>query len=491
MNGIDPRRPVVVGAGQFLQRPDDPLDALEPLAMMAEVLERAADDAGNRDLLKAADSIQVVRGAWPYPDPGRLLGDRFAADARTGLSASGGNAPQSLVNRACVDVEAGRRDVVLIVGAEGIYTRRRAKRQGKRIPYTTRNGTGPDEQLGEEVPMSHPFEKARGLEMPIQFYPLFESAFRASRGESIPTHRDRVARLWETFNQAAVANPYAWIRTPMTAGEIREPSPGNRMVGFPYTKAMNSNWDLDQAAALVVCSVEAAERHGVPRERWVFPLAGVDGHDTYFVSNRVSLHESPAIRTIGRRLFEMTGHAPESIAHVDLYSCFPSAVQIAATELGLGLDRRLTETGGLTFAGGPLNNYVTHAIATMVGALRNDPGTVGLCSANGGYVTKHAIGLYSTEPAAHGFRHAAPQGEIDALGSRPLAEDHVGRATIEGYTVMYGADGPERALAACLTPDGARTWARSIDPERMGAMVTEEHVGRNVSIGADGELLFP
>src|SRR5439155_27112090 len=173
------------------------------------------------------------------------------------------------------------------------------------------------------------------------------------------------------FNKVAVANPYAWFRTPMTAAEIREATPDNRMVGFPYTKAMNSNWDLDQAAALVICSAGAAEACGVPRDRTVFLHAGTDAHDTPLVSNRDNLWSSPAIAAAGRKLFELAGAGVDDLAHADLYSCFPSAVQISANALGLSQGRPLTVTGGLTFAGGPLNNYVTHSIATMTGLLRS------------------------------------------------------------------------------------------------------------------------
>jgi acetyl-CoA C-acetyltransferase len=484
MNTVDPRTPVLVGTGQFVQRPDNPIDALEPVAMMREALLAAADDAGSRALLDKATHTWVVTGAWPYPDPGALLRAEFGNESRTGLSTDGGNTPQSLVNKASLRILAGEADIVLIAGAEGIWSRRRARRMGERIPYTEQSGVAPDEVLGADVTMSHPVEQARGFEAPINFYPIFESAFRASRGESIDEHRDRVSRLWETFNRVAVENPYAWVRTPMTAAEIRSPDAGNRMVGFPYTKAMNSNWDLDQGAALILCSAEAAEAAGVPRDRWLFPHAGTDGRDTNYVSNRGNLYSSPAIRVAGRTAMELAGVGPDTIDHVDLYSCFPSAVQIGATELGLGLDRQLTQTGGLTFAGGPLNNYVTHSIATMANRLRNEPGTVGLCSANGGYVTKHAFGIYSTNPPANGFRHADCQDEIDTHPSTELDDTYVGPGTIEGYTVMHGAEGPEVALAAITTPNG-RQWANSRDPQLMEALMAEEHIGRPVDVSPE------
>jgi acetyl-CoA C-acetyltransferase len=165
-------------------------------------------------------------------------------------------------------------------------------------------------------------------------------------------------------------------------------------------------------------------------------------------------------------------------------------VQIGARELGLSPDRPLTVTGGMSFAGGPWNNYVMHSIATMAGLLRNDPGSLGLCTANGGYVTKHAFGIYSTEPPPSGqFRHAEPQAEVDALPRRELAEDHEGAVTIETYTVMHDRENqPERALVACLTEDGRRAWGTSTDGATMKAMIAEEFVGRAATMRADGAL---
>lgn len=489
---IDPRTPVLVGAGQFKQRPDNPVEALEPVAMMGEALDAAVDDAGSPGLAGRATHTWVIRGAWPYTDPAALLNERFGARAKTGLSTDGGNTPQSLVNEACRRISAGQAEVVLIAGAEGIWSRRRARRRNERIPYTDQPDSVPDELLGVDVVMNNKVELERGLSMPINLYPVFESAFRASRGETMGGHRDRLAAMWEKFNQAAVANPYAWVRTPMTAEEIRDPSPANRLVGFPYTKAMNSNWDLDLAAALILCSAEAAAAAGVPRDRWVFPHSGTDGRDTDYVSNRGDLHSSPAIRVAGRRAMELAGVGTDDVDYVDLYSCFPSAVQIAATELGLDLGRDLTLTGGLTFAGGPLNNYVTHSIATMAGKLRENPGTVGLCSANGGYLTKHAFGVYSTEPSEGGFRHQNCQDEIDRFPSVELDADYTGDATIEAYTVMHGRTpsgefGPEVALASVRTPNG-RQWARCADPAVMDEMTQTEFIGTDVSVNNDFEF---
>ena len=225
MTATDPRLAVIVGVGQFIQRPADPQGALEPVAMMVEAVERAADDAGTRQLLGRVESIRVVKGAWPYHDPGRIIAERIGASPRqTALSTDGGNTPQSLVNRTCLEIGEGRLDVAVLVGAEGIWSRRRARRAGRTIPYTDDADRPAAEVLGHELQMSSKLEEQRGFEAPVNIYPTFENAIRASRGESIPEHRARISELWAGFNRVAVDNPYAWVRRPMTAEQIRTPS---------------------------------------------------------------------------------------------------------------------------------------------------------------------------------------------------------------------------------------------------------------------------
>jgi acetyl-CoA C-acetyltransferase len=336
--------------------------------------------------------------------------------------------------------------------------------------------------------MGGPAEVEAGLVMPVTVYPLFENALRAAAGRGVDEHGRAIAGLWAGFSAVAEGNPHAVLPRRHTAEEIGTPGPENRMVGFPYPKLMNSNNHVDQAAALLLASVETADALGIARDRWVFPLSSAEADD-HPLSERADLHSSPAIASAGRAALRLAGFDAGDLAHVDLYSCFPSAVQVAAAELGLSLARELTVTGGLTFAGGPWNNYVTHAIATMTARLRADPGTAGLCSANGGYLSKHAIGVYSTRPPENGFRQVSTQEEVDRLPRRPYAEAYEGEATVETCTVMHGRTGaPERGVAACLLAGGGRTWATTDDASVMAGMLTEEFIGRPVRV-AGGALL--
>jgi acetyl-CoA C-acetyltransferase len=491
--GVDPRAPVLVGVGQFSNRVDRGAEVLEPVDLMAVALRRAEVDTGVASVLRGADSVRVLcELSWRYGDPGALVAARVGAEpAETLVTVMGGNYVQTLVNQTALDIAAGRRDLVLLCGGEAWRSRTRARRDGVDLGWTTQpEGTRPTTVFGDERPLNHEAEVARGVFLPVHLYPMFDVALRAHEGWTIDEHRHRIAALWSSFSEVAARNPNAWIQRAFTPEELATVTPDNRMVGFPYTKRLNSNNAVEQGAALIMCSAERADALGIPADRWVFLHGGSDAHDHWFVSERADLHSAPAIRVAGRAALDLAGIGVDDLAHVDLYSCFPSAVQIAARELGLGEDRPLTVTGGMSFAGGPWNNYVMHGIATMVDLLRADPDAFGLCTGNGGYLTKHAFGVYrAAPPAGPGFRHIEPQAEVDALPRRDPAPDHVGPVEIESYVVAHDRDGaPEQALVALLTPDGRRTWGTTDDAATMAAMVTAEHVGRSAAIDGDGRV---
>jgi acetyl-CoA C-acetyltransferase len=490
---VDPRTPVLVGAGQVTHRAASLAEGLEPVALMAEAVERAAADA-NLAGVPQADVVRVVNLlSWQYRDPAHFLAGRLGLSPReTGYTTVGGNMPQTLVNITAQEIQRGELDIAILAGGEAWRTRQRAQREGATITWDKLpKGTEPGRVLGTELVMSAPEELERGIFPAVQVYPLFESALRAASGRSPDDHLRRVSELWARFSAVAATNPYAWLQEAKTAEEIRTPGPGNRMIGLPYPKYMNSNNDVDMAAALIVCSAEAARQLGVPDERWVFPHAGADCHEIPFVSNRWDLDDAPAVRIGGRRALELAGIGIDDVEVIDLYSCFPSAVQLGAAALGLALDRQLTRTGGLSFAGGPWNNYVMHAIATVMADLRDRSGSVGLVWANGGYVTKHSFGVYATTPPAAEFRHAQPQDEIDRLPTRAVVPPAVaaGPATIDAYTVMHDRQGaPETAIAACRLSDGRRAWGLSSDRAVADALCTGEWVGRAVTLDAEGTL---
>jgi acetyl-CoA C-acetyltransferase len=494
---LDPRTPVLVGVGQWSNRVDRGEPAVEPADMMAEALRRAAEDSGaGARALVGADAVRVSRSlSRHYRNPARLVAERVGATpSDEAVTPVGGNEPQGLVAQSSRDIAAGDADIVLICGAEAWRTRSATPRdQREQLGWTTQDDTVPPaRQTAPDFQLNHPAEIARQVFAPSQVYALFEQALRAAAGRSIDDHLVRVSELWAAFNAVAVANPHAWIREPLNAEQIRTPTPDNRWIWWPYTKVMNANSAVEQSAALILCSAASATALGVPRDRWVFPRAATQAHDTYIVSHRRDLHSAPALRAAARELLALASTRADELAHVDLYSCFPSAVEVGADEIGLGLDWQLTVTGGLSFAGGPWNNYGTHAIATMAEVLRADPGSLGLVTGVGGYLTKHTLGLYSTEPPPDGFRWTDAQEQAELTPRRELAEAVDGTATVESWVVQHGRDGgAEGVLAACLLEDGRRAWASSDDADTVAEMrAGAEQVGRLVKIGPEGALFL-
>ncbi|MCU4183977.1 acetyl-CoA acetyltransferase [Acidiferrimicrobium sp. IK] len=485
---LDPRTPVIVGVGQISQ-PE--LPAPEPVALIAEAARLAGDDAAAPSLLGSLDSIRIVNLlSRAYPDPAALVAGLLGATPReTVATTAGGNTPQVLLNRTAEDIMAGRLDVALIGGAESWRTRSWYKARGEKAPWSQQDAaTTPTVTVGEELVLAAAEELALGLGAPVQFYPMFETALMvsaAAAGTKPDDHLSGAAALWARFSAVAATNPYAALPAALTASQIATPTPDNRYIGWPYTKRMNSNNNVDQAAVVMMCSVEAAVAAGVPRDRWVFLHAGSRASDQVDVIRRDRLDASPAIRAVGRDTLALAGIGVDDLELVDLYSCFPSAVQVAARELGLDLQRDLTVTGGLTFAGGPWNNYVTHGIATMVERLRARPDAYGLCTANGGNLTKHAAGVYAAFPPATPPRFGHPQEQVDATPRRAVApRGWQGSGRLEAWTVMHDRAGqPEVAFAYGLTGDGARLVGASRDSDLLAALAGGTAMSSLSSVG--------
>ncbi len=497
----DPSTPVIVGVGQVAQRPADPADASEPADLLADAVRAAEADAGARSPLVARASTIAVCDilSWRYPDPAAAVARRVGAEPRlTVLSTVGGNSPQMLVNRLADAISRREADVVAIGGVECMYSRLRARAGERRWLEWSHPDDEPCPNVwGDDRGGSNEYEMAHGIAAPTLVYPLFETALRAASDRTIDQHQRHVADLWSGFARVAASNPHAWSQEGWTPDQIREPAPDNRMVTFPYTKRMCANLNVDQAAAVVMCSYGTAVDAGVPVDRLVFPLAGADVHDHFYVSERHSLAAAPGIGIAGRAAAAASGLDLDGIARFDLYSCFPSAVQLAMGALGLGGpaggdDRPLTVTGGLAFAGGPGSNYASHSIAAMVEACRADPGSVGMVTALGWYATKHSVGVYSTSPSPAGYRAADPtalQAEVDGGPGREAAGPLSGPVEVEATAVVVERDGtPSLGMLAGLDGHGRRALAVSRDRDLCASMTTEPWEGRRVRLSTDGTV---
>ena len=337
-------------------------------------------------------------------------------------------------------------------------------------------------------------EEARhDLRAAIHFYPLLENAIRGGLRRGVASHMEAMGRLFERLASVAKDNPLATRRAGYSARDLATISDDNRWICFPYPRLMNANAIIDQAAAVLMTSVEKARDWGIPPERWVFLHGCADGTDTWVVSERERLDASPAIRGCARLALDMAGKTVADVAAFDLYSCFPSAVEVAMKEIGIAAadPRPISVTGGLPFFGGPGNNYVTHSIAEMMTVVRARPSAFGMVTANGNYLTKHSAGLYSTMPVEGPWRREDPkklQAELDSGPRRRVDTTPVGTGSIETYCVAYGKDAPERAhVIGRLDSSGDRFVATAPEePGVLAEMVAREQLGRRVTVADRG-----
>jgi acetyl-CoA C-acetyltransferase len=489
--------PILVGAGQYLQRDADPVEAMSPLDMMVECARRAAEDVGGGPgLLAQLDSVAVVNIlSWPYRNAPARLAERLGAQPLEQLyTTMGGNTPQWLVNRTAEKIYHGKVNLALLAGAEAVNTVRRAHRSNTPLSWES-GGVGAYTEAGDMRLGTSEAEVAHGLELPVQIFPLFENALRARLGLGIEEHGRRLGELCARLSAVAAENPYAWFQQARSAAEIAAVTAQNRYIGFPYTKFMNAIIDVDQGAAVLMTSVGTARRLGIPPSRWVYLWGAADAHDHWFVSNRVDYCSSPAIRVAGRKALREAGIGVEDVDYFDLYSCFPCAVQIARDMLGIAADdpRALTVTGGLPYHGGPGNNYSMHAIATMMNRLRDKPGSKGLMTALGWYITKHSVGVYSAVPKVSPWEPTGDneiQAEIDAMPAPVLVTEANGPGTIETYTVFHDRDGqPATGIVVGRLEDGRRFLANtSSDRSVLETLETREGVGCHGTVVPEGRV---
>ncbi|MBB2949032.1 acetyl-CoA C-acetyltransferase [Actinoplanes lutulentus] len=485
---IDAWTPVIVGVGQVSERSTDPLGA-DPVSLAVRALHAAEQDSGAAGLLSSADSVAYVPSvSWQYPDGAALIaaavGARPAETVRS--STFGGDGGLRLVNDAAATIASGHASIVLVGGAEAAATAAAAEKAGRDLGWPDQpEGTAASRVVGVDREPNNEPETTAGLVAPIYLYALIESAVRGKLGLSVSDHQERITSLWSRFSQVAAGNPFAWLPEQRDAASLAAVTEENRPIAAPYPKLLTAHLQVNQATGVILCSAAAAVAAGIPQDRWVFPHAGAHATDEWFVSERASLASSPAIRAAGQAALGHAGLDNSDISHVDLYACFPSAVEIAAEELGLSLERQLTVTGGLTFAGGPGNNYSGHSIANLVPLLRSEPEAFGLANALGWYVTKHAVGVFSARPPAQLYADIDADVRMDRPPARKALESYAGPAVLEAFTVPYDRSGsPSAAVITAIAPDGSRVVRRVTDRALIDRLLSSDPLGWGLDFSA-------
>jgi acetyl-CoA acetyltransferase len=456
--------PVIIGIGELTDHGRDLSQALEPIELMARALRNAAGDACNAgaSMLAGLDSLDIVaEHSWPYSNPCALLSARLGiTPVRAIYGVTGGESPVRFIHEAALRIARGESTLAAVVGGEATYSVSAAAKSGQLLAWSPRDDSA---KLIRGSDLCHPLAAQHGMTQPVQVYPLYENAAPLAWGQTPAQALEESAQLWARYSNIAAANPYAWLRRAYSATEIATPSASNRWIAWPYTKHMVANPLVNQGAAVILTSAAKARELGIAEERWVYVHAGASAREASDYLQRDQYQRCPSQEAVLHAMLEQAG-AVTRFARIELYSCFPIVPKMARRTLGLPPDAVMTTTGGLSFFGAPLNNYMTHAAAAMVRGLREQRGQLALLYGQGEFLTKHhAVILASTPPelpleSDYSVQHLADQqrGPVP-----PLVLDYAGAAHIETFTVVYDRDGAASfGTVIARTPDGARLMAR-------------------------------
>jgi acetyl-CoA C-acetyltransferase len=496
------RRPVIIGIGEITDRARDPAQALEPIELMAQSLRRATEDAGSGSaaLLANLDSVDIVaEHSWPYTDACAALSARLSiAPARAVYGVTGGESPVRFIHEAALRIARSESTLAAVVGGEATYSVSAAAKSGSALPWTPRDERA---KLIRGADLCHPLAAQHGVVQPVQIYPFYENAAAQAWGQTPAQALHESAELWARYSNVAAANPHAWLQRACSATEISTPSPHNRLIAWPYTKHMVANPLVNQGAAVILTSEAKALELGIPRERWVYVCSGASARESTDYLQRDQFERCPAQEAVLLAILAQAGGAVARFALIELYSCFPIVPKMARRTLGLPAQALMTTTGGLSFFGAPLNNYMTHAAAAMVRGLREQRGRLALLYGQGEFLTKHHAVILASAPP-EGFELTpdySVQSSADAVrgAAPPLVLEYSGTASIETFTVVYDRAGPASfGTIIARTGEGARLMARVRADDAAGLAVLTNldisPIGRSGQVrrGDDGLLYW-
>ncbi|OBA99337.1 acetyl-CoA acetyltransferase, partial [Mycobacteriaceae bacterium 1482268.1] len=484
--------------GQFTESIDDPnYRGMSAVELATEAAKAALADTGanSGEVAKAVDAVVGLRqfeisAGMPAPlgksnnYPRSVMQRLGAQPARSVVEPVGGQGPQKLVTEFGTAIANGELDVVMIIGSEnGSTLRTFAKRDDK--PDFTEHIDGQLEDRGHQI-FSYISEYTirHGLTgAPVQ-YGLLDNARRGRLGLSVADYRLQMAELFAPLSKVAAKNPFSSSPVERSVDEIVTITDDNRMICDPYPRRLVARDQVNQGAAAVMMSIDAARRVGVPEEKWVY-LHGHSDMVEQDLLERSDLGASPATVHAAREALRVADIGVGDIATFDLYSCFPFPVFAMCEALGIDGDdpRGLTLTGGLPYFGGPGNSYSLHAIAETVTEMRDKPGQFGMVGANGGIMSKYSVGIYSTLPINwRSDRSAELNDEVAALPKVSVTEQADGSATVETYSVRY--DWPVRTgvIVGRLDADGSRFMALTEDDDLVGLLSDGDPLGARIIV---------
>lgn len=415
----------------------------DAIDLMLAAITSAAKRVNIENAIEQVDHISVCQGMWPFNNPAEIIKQSLnASEATTGLTKIG-VLQQQLISDACLAIQQGKKSLCVVAGGEAKYRDLLAQIHHVDLPQREVQ-TEPDEVIEPDQELWLEAESKAGLGMPVGYYALMDSAYQAENQLSVETHREAISQLYQQFSEVAEQNQQAWKPKRLTASEIKHSSEDNPMLAFPYTKRHNSSWNVNQASALIICSTQKAVELGVDPLHWVFPIAATAANQMLSVTERTHLSRCIGAEIAAEKLFSMAKISANDLDLIELYSCFPIGVLSFAKALNLSLDTPLTTTGGMPFAGGPLNNFVIQSTVKTLSLLDQNK-TNALVSNISGMNTKQGLFLYSK--TYQPFQYAEITAEVKKIQQRKeVLNTFTGQASIIASTVLFNKNQPERVV---------------------------------------------
>jgi len=491
--------PIIIGVGQVSEQvPDDLLTAPSHADLGAKAAQEAIKDT---EVVGLAKQIDVIAGVKTFSDSSpmhqvktgktnnfpRSIAKRIGADPAHAIYDSvGGDSPQKLVSEMAEKLSEGRHTLALLVGGEAIANVKASAKQKIELDWSEEISGQLDDRgrLGKHIITAE--ETKHRIIMPMQFYALMENALRRESGEDLDSYINEIGEDLAALSKVAAQNPYAIDRQIYDAAAIIEVTDRNPLIVAPYTKKMIAKDRVNQGAAILMTTVGKARALGIDESKWVY-LHGYSYVSEDVLLRRPSLGRSAAMEQAINGALSSCDKSAQDIKHFDMYSCFPIVVREAKRILDIDKKdtRPLTVTGGLPFFGGPGNNYAMHAIVTTVEILRAERDTYGMVYANGGWMSKHAVGIYSALPPTKEWKPRSSeslQQTVDTQKHMKICRRPNGEAILESYTIHYFKGFPVKAIIiGRLKNKDERFYATTPMPDTD----TVKYLVANDPLGAD------
>ena len=478
-------RSVVIGVSAIQQKGDfENLD--EALFLMDQAVKEALSDSGNKSIKDHIDEIRIPKGFWRYRDPGKWIAkNNDFKNIPTTYVTKIGVLQQNLINEACQKIENGEINASIILGGEARYKQLRSVIEKKEY-FETKLDENPDFYIKAKEDLYGDEELEELGAMAVGYYATMETALRKNDNENIEEHQNNIASMYEEFSKVASNNEDAWLDHPYSKKEILETSKKNKMLAYPYNKLHCTSWNVNQSAALIICSEELANKLEIDNKKRVYPISSSENNHMIAIQQRPKLYESLGMIYAAKSINRMMEQLDIRLDAYDLYSCFPAAVKMFSKSLELGSESPKTITGSMPYAGGPLNSFVIHSTVKMIQKIRALEARHGLVTGVSGMMTKQSFCVWGKEYQEQFiFDDVTERAKLD---EKPVELSNIaeGEGEIIGYTIIEGSEHASKAVLYLDDEKKHRKVVSSFDKNFINLLMEEEWVGKKVKF-KDGQ----